>query len=205
MDYNEQLTSILSNTELDNEAKVSEIAKLTGTNFVSQSNYKKVQESLNQANETMETYKTELTNVKGELENLKTSQMTDDEKLKDALAKAEEREKAATIVTNKYAVREILAKEISDAKELSDLVEQITTDDIEKSKSIAENLAKTFKKQKEAVEAKTREELIKETPKPNGGDEGSKAYTKEEFMKLSYEEQLKYKTENPEGYRKLFN
>ena len=205
MDYNEQLTSILSNEELDNDGKVSEIAKLTGANFVSQSNYKKVQESLNQANETVKTYETELTNVKGELENLKTSQMSEDEKLTAAIAKADEREKAANIVINKYAVREILAKEISNADELTSLVDQITTDDIEKSKSIAENLANTFKKQKEAIEAKTREELIKETPKPNGGEEGSKAMTKEEFMKLSYEEQVKFKTENPEGYKKIFN
>ena len=67
-------------------------------------------------------------------------------------------------------------------------------------------LDKVFENQKkhnEAVEKKIRADVLKETPKPEGGN-GSETITKEKFSKMSIAEQYKYSVEHPEEYKKLY-
>ena len=59
------------------------------------------------------------------------------------------------------------------------------------------------KKHTEAVEKKIRADVLKETPKPEGGN-GSETITKEIFSKMSIAEQYKYSVEHPEEYNKLY-
>lgn len=54
-----------------------------------------------------------------------------------------------------------------------------------------------------AVEKRIRADVLKETPKPEGG-EGSETITKEKFLKMSIAEQHKYSIEHPEEYKKLY-
>lgn len=68
-------------------------------------------------------------------------------------------------------------------------------------------LDKVFANQKkhiESVEKKIRADVLKETPKPEGGN-GSDTLTKEKFSKMSIAEQYKYSIEHPEEYKKLYN
>ena len=68
------------------------------------------------------------------------------------------------------------------------------------------NLAKVFANQKkhiESVEKKIRADVLKETPKPEGGN-GSETMTKEKFLKMTTAEQYKYSVEHPEEYKKLY-
>jgi hypothetical protein len=67
-------------------------------------------------------------------------------------------------------------------------------------------LDKVFANQKkhlEALEKKIREDVLKDTPKPEGG-KGSKTITKEQFSKMSIAEQYKFSTEHPEEYKTLY-
>ena len=67
-------------------------------------------------------------------------------------------------------------------------------------------LDKVFANQKKHLETerkKIREEVLNETPHPEGGN-GSDTMTKEKFSKMSTEEQYKYSLEHPEEYRKLY-
>ena len=67
-------------------------------------------------------------------------------------------------------------------------------------------LDKVFANQKkhlEAVEKKIRADVLKDTPKPEGGN-GSDTMTKEKFSKMPIAEQYKYSTEHPEEYKKLY-
>ena len=67
-------------------------------------------------------------------------------------------------------------------------------------------LEKVFANQKkhlDAIEKKIREEVLKDTPKPEGG-KGSKTITKEKFSKMSIAEQYKFSTEHPEEYKMLY-
>ena len=59
------------------------------------------------------------------------------------------------------------------------------------------------KKHLEAVEKKIRADVLKDTPKPEGGN-GSDTMTKEKFSKMSTAEQYKYSVEHPEEYKKLY-
>ena len=59
------------------------------------------------------------------------------------------------------------------------------------------------KKHNESVEKKIRADVLKETPKPEGGN-GSDIITKESFSKMSIAEQYKYSIEHPEEYKKLY-
>ena len=59
------------------------------------------------------------------------------------------------------------------------------------------------KKHLDAVEKKIRADVLKETPKPEGGN-GSEIITKEIFSKMSIAEQYKYSVEHPEEYKQLY-
>lgn len=60
------------------------------------------------------------------------------------------------------------------------------------------------KKHLESVEKKVRSDILKETPKPDGGN-GEKTITKEEFDNMSYSERAKVYEETPEIYNQLTN
>ena len=59
------------------------------------------------------------------------------------------------------------------------------------------------KKHLDAVEKKIRQDVLKDTPTPEGGA-GSDTMTKEKFRKMSTAEQYKYSVEHPEEYKKLY-
>ena len=59
------------------------------------------------------------------------------------------------------------------------------------------------KKHNESVEKKIRADVLKSTPKPEGGN-GSETITKEKFSKMSIAEQHKYSVEHPEEYKMLY-
>ena len=68
------------------------------------------------------------------------------------------------------------------------------------------DLDKMFANQKkhlESVDKKHREDAMKGTPKPEGGN-GSETITKEKFSQMSIAEQYKYSVEHPEEYKKLY-
>ena len=68
------------------------------------------------------------------------------------------------------------------------------------------DLEKVFANQKkhlDAMEKKIREDVLKNTPKPEGGN-GSDTMTKEKFLKMPIDEQMKFSTEHPEEYKKLY-
>lgn len=67
-------------------------------------------------------------------------------------------------------------------------------------------LNKVFANQKkhlETMEKKIREDALKGTPKPEGGN-GKTAITKEQFSKWSLGEQVKFSQEHPEEYKELY-
>lgn len=68
-------------------------------------------------------------------------------------------------------------------------------------------LDKVFANQKkhlESVKKELRSELLKETPKPDGGN-GNHTITKEDFAKMTYDERAKVYEENPEIYNEFTN
>lgn len=197
----EELSNVLGNEELDSNAKAEAIKKLIGDNYVPTIKYSEDVVNVKKENKTLkETLKTKDTEIEG----YKNSQLTEDEKKQKELAKIEATRKELAIERSQIQAEKILSKVVTDDKELESLVKGIASEDIEATKVLATNLVDTITKQKEATEAKIREELINDTPKPTGGEQ-DKPMTKEEFLKLGYDKQWEYKQKNPEGYKQLFN
>lgn len=68
-------------------------------------------------------------------------------------------------------------------------------------------LDKVFANQKkhlDAMEKKVRSEILKDTPKPNGGN-GDKPITKADFDNMTYSERAKVYEENPDIYNQFTN
>ena len=59
------------------------------------------------------------------------------------------------------------------------------------------------KKHMEAVRKEIRSEILKETPKPGGGN-SDKPMTKEEFRKMSSQERYEFSVNHPEEYKQLY-
>lgn len=58
-------------------------------------------------------------------------------------------------------------------------------------------------KNQDTMKKKIREDVLNETPPPEGGN-GSDEITKEKFSKMPIDEQMKFATEHPEEYKKLY-
>ena len=159
---------------------------------------------------------------------LPTDNSAEIDRLKNALSKSNsEAAEMKKQLREKMSAEEIKAKE--DAEKMEALIKE--RDALLREKTIAtykasylslgydENLAlataealangeldKVFSNQKkhnEAVEKKIRADVLKETPKPEGGN-GSEIITKEIFSKMSIAEQYKYSVDHPEEYKKLY-
>ena len=196
----EELSNVLGNDELDSNAKAEAIKKLIGDNYVP---FKKYTDDVSTVKKENKELKDTVKNQNTEIEGYKNSQLTDDQKKQKELDDIANTKRDLAIERSQIQAEKILSKVVTNDKELESLVKGISSEDIEATKMLATNLVDTITKQKEATEAKIREELINDTPKPKGG-EGVKLMTKETFSKLSYSEQVKYKIENPEGYKELF-
>lgn len=171
---------------------------------------------------TLEEIETALAGVE-----LPTDNSTEVEKLKNALSKSNsEAADYKRQLKEKMSADEIKAKEDAEKREklqkdYDELVRKVTISE-NKSKLLslgydgtlatetAEAMAngeldKVFANQKkhlDAVEKKIRADILKDTPKPDGGN-GAKTITKEDFSKMTYDERVKVFEENPEVYKTL--
>ncbi len=197
----EELSNVLGNEDLDSNAKAEAIKKLIGANYVPTKKYSDDVTTVKNENKQL---KTSIKEKDTEIEGYKNSQLTDDQKKQKEFDDIANTKRDLAIERSQIQAEKILSKVVSDDKELEILVKGISSEDMEATKTLAQELVNTITKQKEATEAKIREELINDTPKPKGG-EADKTMTKDKFSKLSYNEQVKFKIENPEGYKQLFN
>ena len=140
---------------------------------------------------------------------------------------------ASELTKFKKELREKMSAEEVKAKEDAELIEELTKerDALRREKTIAGHKAKYLalgydetlatetaealangdidkvfanqKKHNDSVEKKIRADVLKETPKPEGGN-GSDTMTKDKFSKMDIAEQYKYSIDHPEEYKKLY-
>lgn len=160
---------------------------------------------------------------------LPTDNSAELEKLKNALSKSNsEAADYKRQLKEKMTADEIKAKEDAERqeklqKDYDELVKKVAISDNKAkllglgyddalAKETAEAMAngeldKVFANQKkhlEAMEKKVRSEILKDTPKPNGGN-GNTTITKADFEKMTYSERAKVYEENPEVYNEFTN
>lgn len=146
----------------------------------------------------------ELAKVKKELNDLKTTQMTDDEKVNAAIAKADSREKEFTAKLNRLDVEKLFVAEGLTEADYAELIDDIVSEDADKTMKLAKNVLAMVKSQKSAAEKALKAELLKKTPKPPAGEGDDKPITLADFRKLSPQERYDFSVKNPEEYKKLY-
>lgn len=139
-------------------------------------------------------YKTQLEEANAKLKEGMTAEELMAQREKDAA----EKERDFTLKSNALDAKAIfVGSGYFDEEEIEGLVTRVTTEDSEGTKAFAQSIVDTVKKQREAAEQSTKDELLRGNPHL-GGAGGSNAITKEKFDKLDYEEQRKLVEENPD-------
>jgi len=145
----------------------------------------------------------ELTKYKKELQELKTSQLTDEEMLKQKLEEAEKAKQELAIERNRMKAQEVFLKAGLDSEETEKLLAMAVSIDAEDTLAKAQSLVEVISAKQEVAQKKTKEELLKGTGKPENGGNKNPTMTKEDFKKLSYADRVKLRDTQPELYKKL--
>lgn len=119
---------------------------------------------------------------------------------------ADERERDFQLKSNALDARELfVAAGCFDEDDISGLVEQVTCEDVEKTKTAAQRIVDAVSKQREAADKAAKAALLKDNPKPGDpGDDGATGpKTRKEFLELPYEKQLALKEADPDILSRL--
>lgn len=146
----------------------------------------------------------ELAKVKKELGELKNNNLTGEEKVNAAIAAADARANEYTVKLNRLEVEKLFVADGLTEADYADLIDDIVSEDTDKTIKLAKNLLAVVKSQKSAAEKSIRAELLKKTPKPPAGDNDGEVMTMEKFRKLSPKERFDFSVNNPEEYKKLY-
>lgn len=147
----------------------------------------------------------ELAKVKKELTELKNNNLSGEDKVNAAVAAAEAKEKEFTARLNRLEVEKLFTAAGLVEADYADLIEDIVSEDADKTKKLATNLLSVIQNQKTAAEKALKAELLKKTPKPPAGNDGDpEGMTREKFRKLSPTERYNYSVDHPEEYKTLY-
>lgn len=177
----EELNQILSNSELDETAKADAIKQLVGNNYIPLNKYNTEKQKLQSQN----------AQLSADFENFKQSKMTDEEKQAEQAKQMEERYQKANLTISKMYAENTFAKAGIEEDDYKDIIENIVTEDPDKTKGLAETICNAMLKQKSNIEKDIKDKIVKGTPKPQTGstEEGDK---KEDYKALFDEASKKH-------------
>lgn len=134
------------------------------------------------------------------------SGMSAEERLEQLQKESEQQRRDYLLKSNALDARAILLDGGIPAEQCEALVEQVVSDDPEKTKALAQSIVGVAKAQKDAAEQATKAALLQQNPKLGGaGDPPAPAgpKTMKEFLALPYEKQLQLKAADPDVMSKL--
>lgn len=138
----------------------------------------------------------ELSELKKEKKKLEEAGMSAEEKVKAAVEAAAAKEREYSIKSNRIEVEKIFLKGGLAENDYSNFLDDVVSENLEKSKAVATAIADTIQAKIKAAEQAVKAELLKNTPTPPPGDGGT-AMTKEKFDKMTTKEQMEYIKNNP--------
>ena len=116
----------------------------------------------------------EITELKGkadELETIKQSQLTEEQKLQEALEKAKEAEIIFNKKSAKLEAEKIFVNAGLKEDDYKDFIDNVINEDLEITKNVASGFANVIKAKIEATEAKVKEDILKDMPRPPAGND----------------------------------
>lgn len=148
----------------------------------------------------------ELAKAKKELGELKNNNLSGEEKVNAAIAAADARANEYSVKLNRLEVEKLFMADGLAEADYADVIDDIVSEDADKTMKLAKNLLAVVKSQKSAAEKAVRAELLKKTPKPPAGNDGKpEGMTLAEFRKLSPTERHEWSVDHPEEYKNLYN
>ena len=178
---NEVIESVLNDETLTtNEERVEALKKELSKIVIPKTNY-------NDLNEKLKSTKLDLQNKETELEDFKKSKMTEEEQ-----QEAREKEYAKKVSLNNLKSSELAVKSLlldngikvtDEDVELKETLQNIISEDEEKSIKLANSFISLLNKTKTDTVNETTTKLLNDTPKPIGGVDSSSNLTKIEKLK----------------------
>ena len=188
---NEVIENVLSDeTYTTNEERVEAIKKGLATLVIPKDKY-------NDLSTRLKATESDLSTLQTEYDDFKKSKMTADE-----IAEAERKQfeldkKANAIKANELAVKELLLdngiKVTDEDVELKETLQNIVSEDPEKSIKLANSFISLLNKTKVQTAKETTTQLLNDTPKPIGGVDSSSTVSKLEQLQQEYKEAVESK------------
>lgn len=126
------------------------------------------------------------------------SGMSAEERLEQLQRESEQQRLEFLMKSNALDARTILIDGGIPAEQCDALVEQVVSEDLEKTRALAQSIVDVARSQKDAAEQATKAALLQQNPKPGGAGGGSGSISKEEFDKLPYGKKLEMLKESPD-------
>ncbi len=185
---NDVIESVLNDETLTtNEERAEALKKGLATLVIPKNKY-------NDLSQKLQNTEQDLLNTKNEFEDFKKSKMTDDEKIE-----AREKEFAIKVSENNLKASELAVKSLlldngikvtDEDKELKETLENIISEDMDKSIKLANSFISLLNKTKTQTANETTTKLLNETPKPIGGVQSSSNITELDKLKKELKEAI---------------
>lgn len=187
----EEIEKVLSDETLTtNEERVDAIAKSLATLMIPKDKY-------NDLNAKYKTVESNYTTLSTEYDDFKKSKMTDDEKREAELKQLEVDKKANALKTSELAVKGLFLdngiKITDEDTELKETLQNIISEDCDKSVKLANNFITLLNKTKAQTKNETTTELLNGAPKPVGGTKGANPVDKVAELQKELEQAIKDK------------
>ena len=190
---NEAIANVLSDeTYTTNEERVNAIVAGLGEYVIPKDKF-------NAVNTKLKNTETALATTTQEYNDYKQSKMTDDEKAKAERTAFENDKKANARLSSELAVKSLLLDngiKVTDSeedKELRETLENIISEDKEKSLNLAKSFISLINKTKQNTANETTTKLHNETPKPIGGVDSSSQVSKIDSLNQQLADAIKNK------------
>lgn len=164
--------------------KIEAIKKMVGEKFVPTS---VLTERLNKEKENTKKFQDANVVLQKEYDEFKMSKMTEEEKTKALQLKADEENKKIMKELNEYVARTIFSQNNIAKEDYEDLLGTIVSTDKERTQAVAESICSIINKSKDENMQKLKSSVIKNQPKPEGGNDNTNGKTSTLEM---YEEAL---------------
>lgn len=185
------IESVLNNEEYTtNEEKIEALKKELAPVVIPKDKFNSVSNKLKDSEEKYAT-------LSSDFEAYKQSKMTDDERAKAEKEQLEKDKKANAIEKSRLAVKNLLfdngikVTDSEEDKDLKETLEDIVSEDLDKSLKLANNIITILNRTKETTEKETTTKLIGNTPNPIGGTSSSPTVSTLNQLNENYKEAVK--------------
>lgn len=193
MDIKEILGELYT-PEIEEKLAGKNLTDLSTGDYVAKGKYESMVNKFNELN-------SEKVKMQEELDNLNISKMTDEQKRELELETLKKELDETNKRYNRAEIEKIYVQAGIKEDEYSSLLENVGSDNLEQSKKIANSMLSIINTRTANATQKAKEDIMKNTPEPQKGNSDNSGVTLAQFKKMSANEMIKFKEEQPELFK----